>query len=424
MASLFYSEDDVFWVYDTFGAERLERDLQQGVFSPEQIIEACAYDGGDKTDLVLLQTLLPYADLQRLPQLVKKLNTPLFAQVREHLLERTPAAAEFVGPPFDNKAVWLLAADYNNPSSDLQKLFASEDPILEVLTNADLLDQTLKTMNNPKAYGAIVWNAVTSLWARPNTLKIALQYAPDDFIQDNIVDLLRAARMTNGSDNPFGAYTAEDMVDELLAVVSEHTVAQWAQQNLQDEDVSRNSDFVQKWGVPHGKGRYDDVIAMMAARSATPPQMFDNSIRYYFRPIGEVSYSEAELRHFARESEIETISSTIKDELFALNPSDARLKMDTYSADKASAAVYVALQNAHPILAKVALDYIDWDNQFAKESLRLSLGPSSSNSKQAIVQKMIVKKEALDLKGRLSAEIAHTVDLRVDRDTDTPGRRM
>jgi hypothetical protein len=164
---------------------------------------------------------------------------------------------------------------------------------------------------------------------------------------------------------------------------------------------------------------------MIEARTATPPQAFENNIPHIFDGggwIGEVNYSFAEMRDMDRAQTLSQICSDIETQLFQLSPSDVRAKIEggTYSSDEINAIVYVALQKSHPILAKTALDYVDWTNQFAKESLRLALGKTSSDSKQAMVQQMIVKREAQDLKGRLSAEIAHTVE----RDTDAPQRRM
>lgn len=90
------------------------------------------------------------------------------------------------------------------------------------------------------------------------------------------------------------------------------------------------------------------------------------------------------------------------------------------SSEQINAGLYHALNVGIPMLANVALKHVDWDNQFAKESLRLALGPTSSNTKQAMVQQMIVKKEAQELNQRLSSQIAHLVD----RDTTEHARKM
>lgn len=420
---LFYSERDIFWVYDTFGVERLENDLKKGVFSSAQIVEACESTLGNEEEISLWQALLPYADLSRLPQWVERLNTPKFCELREHVLEHNPQACEFLGGTLKhNQAVWLLASDFSNPSQNLRDLFSSKNPVVDVLSNPEILDQTLKNLDNPKACGVFVWNGVKSLWASPRNLSIALQYAPKEFIEKNIVSLLRAARMANGADHPFGAYTAEEMVDALVPFVSQNTIVQWKTQNTLDTEASQNSDAVTKFGVPVSNGRYYDLIQMIEARTSQPPQVFDSSIAYTGGPafMGEVYVSHPDSRTFMREQEIDHICSKLKKELFDLSPADVRNKINEYTADEVNAMVYVALQNAHPILAKVALDHIDWNNQFAQESLRLAMGATSTNTKQAMVQQMIVKKEISDLKGRLSESIAPNLD----RDNDSPARRM
>lgn len=424
MQSLFYSETDIYWVYDTFGSERLESDLNNRVFSAEHIAHVC--ENGDPTEQQLFTIVLPYANLHELPQWVERLNTHPYLKLREYLLEINPTLGEILGNPLKaNSLVWLLASNFSMEPQAFQAMVSNNDPNLLVLTNPQILDNALKNLNNPKGYGPLVWNAIKGVWASPAHLKIALQYAPKEFIENNIQHLLEAARLSYDTDSPNGAFTAEQMVDELIPFVSEHMIDVWKQQNTVDIQEEQKPTFGQIYEFLAPKGRYHHLIEMIDARTATPQRAFDTDLPYIFDAaggwVGEVNYSFAEQREFGRRETLAQICCSIG-ELFQLSPSDVRSQVERgeYTPDEVNAIVYMALQKAHPILAKTALDYIDWNNQFAKESLRLALGATSSDSKQAMVQQMIVKKEAHDLKGRLSTEIAH----KVDRDTNTPGRRM
>lgn len=423
MSSLFYSEEDIYWVYDTFGAERLKHDLNNGVFSAQHIADVC--QNGNPEEQKLFAIVLPHADLNTLPKWVERLNTPKYLELREHLLEVAPISEEVLGASLKtNPLVWLLASNFSMKPEEFETMVNNNDPNLAVLTDPDVLEQPLKTLNNPKGYGLIVWNAITGMWASPAHLKIALQHAPQEFIDHNIQQLLEAARMASSSDAPTGAFTSEQMVDQLLPFVSQKMIEEWKQQNTADIQEGQKPIFGEIYEIVAPKGRYHHLIEMIDARTATPQKAFDTNLPYLFDGSGwvaEVHYSFAEVRDMERTQTLAQICSNIET-LFELSQSDVRAHIEggTYSSDEINAIVYVALQKSHPILAKTALDYVDWTNQFAKESLRLALGKTSSNSKQAMVQQMIVKREAQDLKGRLSAEISHTVE----RDTNTPTRRI
>lgn len=423
MPSLFYSEEDIYWVYDTFGAERLAQDLHNGVFCAEHIANVC--QNGDPEEQNLFAIVLPHADLNTLPKWVERLNTPKYLELREHLLEVAPISKEVLGASLKtNPLAWLLASNFSMKPEEFEAMVNSNDPNLAVLTDPNVLHGALQNLNNPKGYGIIVWNAIKGMWASPAHLKIALQYAPQEFIDNNIQQLLEAARMASSSDAPTGCFTAEQMVDELLPFVSQKMIEEWKQQNTVDTQEKQSPIFGEIYEALVPKGRYHHLIEMIEARTATPQKAFENNLSHIFDGSGwiaEVHYSFAQLRDMERTQTLSQICSDMET-LFELSQSDVRAKIEggEYSSDEINAIVYVALQKSHPILAKTALDYVDWTNQFAKESLRLALGKTSSNSKQAIVQQMIVKREAQDLKGRLSAEIAHTVE----RDTDAPTRRM
>ena len=424
MSLLFYSEEDIYWVYDTFGAERLKHDLNNGVFSAQHIAEVCQNGNPEEQDLFTF--VLPHADLNTLPKWVERLNTPKYLKLREHLLEVAPISEEVLGASLKtNPLVWLLASNFSMKPEEFETMVNNNDPNLAALTDPDVLDHPLKTLNNPKGYGIIVWNAITGMWASPAHLKIALKHAPQEFIDHNIQQLLEAARMASSLDAPTGAFTSEQMVDQLLPFVSQKMIEEWKQQNTADIQEGQKPIFGEIYEIVAPKGRYHHLIEMIDARTATPQKEFDTNLTDLFAEggwIGEVHYSFAERREMQRAETLSHIHSDIESELFTLSPSDARAKIEggTYTSDHVNAIVYVALTKGHPILAKTALDYVDWNNQFAKESLRLALGKTSSNSKQAMVQQMIVKREAQDLKGRLSAEISHTVE----RDTNTPTRRI
>ena len=417
MSALFYNDNDIFWVYDTFGADRLTRDLETGVFSAEHIDEVTKNLYGD-ADPELIELVLPYANFSQLPQWVERLNTYEYWRTREMVLEANPAASAVLGPPLAHASLeaQLLMVDLDNYPEQVQQLLDAQHPALRVLTEPSVLDNTLRQLNNPPALKVILERSITSKWSHPEMLAVVLQYVPKNLVEEKLVEMLRAARRSNGQDHPTKTYTPENMFDLLLPYVSDEVMEQWATANAQEREKNERNVLLQHFEIPLSEGPFADVVNMVKARRADNPKPL-NSVAVFpslwasgfsGRRITD-GFSPQENRALSRQEQIRSIVDPIRRDYSLEGVSGVRnnIVKKVYTTDQINAVVYLGLTECLPLLVKTGLEFVDWSNQFARESLRVALTMPSGDNKHQMCQNMIIAKEAEDLKGRLSAQIPH-----------------
>lgn len=417
MSALFYDNNDIFWVYDTCGADRLARDLEAGVFSADHVDEV-AKNLYTEADPELAELVLPYANFSQLPQWVERLNTYEYWRTREMVLEVNPAASAVLGPPLAHASLeaQLLMVDLDNYPEQVQQLLDAQDPALRVLTEPSVLDNTLRQLNNPPALNVILERSITSKWSHPEMLAVVLQYAPKNLVETKLVEMLRAAQRSNGQDHPTKSYTPEDMFDLLLPYVSNEVMEQWANANAQEREKNERNVLLKHFEVPLSDGPFADVVKMVEARRADNPMPLNSVAVFPSLWASGFSgqritdgFSPQQNRALSRQEQIRSIVNPIRRDYSLEGVSGVRnnIVKKVYTTDQINAVVYLGLTECLPLLVKTGLEFVDWSNQFARESLRVALTMPSDDNKHQMCQNMIIAKEAEDLKGRLSAQIPH-----------------
>lgn len=404
--SLFYDDQNIFWVFKRWGAEKVADDLQQGIFDAahiEEAIETCGSRFGPSYDPILRKTLLPYVQLANHPDIIQGLQHPTGWDMREYILEKSPHLSSVLGPSFQALDLRTLTLMWDLPSLSAERRQMIEHAeALDVIMDDTVFERVIQNIVSPEAFIPILFNAVYSPWSNPDTLSVLLKHIPPHIVEDNLERLLPFAAQSPKKEWPNAQHrTAEHMIDLLLPYASEDTIQNWIQ------------------------GEYEAGRVIQLRR--TPGYVFDgySSIIQMFEkeymclpPMSEICYSPTQEREDAIAERTAVVSGVYESK--GIVGVHEGLKNNQFSSEEINAALYHALVKGIPTLAKVVIGHTDWNDQFTKESLRLSLGPTFSNSKQAMVQQMILKKEASELNGRLSAEIAPFRE----RDTDGPSRKI
>lgn len=414
---LFYDDRNIYWVFDTFGKERVEEYLHSGKFDDKHIndvMEVSSNPFWPTYDRVLTQLVLPYIDLSKHPKIVQDFLYPSGIGVREYVLEHAPHQSSVIGPSFKNldARTLMLMWDLNNISQHTAKGFDAAGAI-DVLTDDEVFERTLQNVDNPEIFIPILFNAAHSPWSNLDNLVTVLKYAPENIIQERLAELIcDAARKTSPNWPNIRQRSPEHLVGALLPYVTETVLQEWTQNDHMAAEIVK---LYQDPNKPFEALYFDEKLrhsfdgfdqAYNDSRVSTGghyPCTYGNG-DFDKNPIAD--------RKEVREGLIEDIVSVIAEiyENKGIAGVQDAINAQQLSGEQINAGLYHALNKGIPMLANVALKHIDWNNQFAKESLRLALGPTSSNSKQAMVQQMIVKKEAKEQNGRLSAEIAYIVE--------------
>ena len=413
---LFYDDRNIYWVFDTFGKERVEEYLHNGKFDAKHIndvMEASSNRFWPTYDRVLTQLVLPYVDLQQNPNILPDFLHPSGIGVREYVLEHAPHQSSVIGPSFKNldARVLFLMWDLENISQHTANGFDAEGAI-DVLTDDKVFEQTLQNVPSPEMFVPILFNAVYSPWSTPENLATVLKYAPKDIFQEHLAELIcDAARKTEPYWPNAQHRSAEQMVGALLPYVQDSVLAEWI----------KNDHIAAQMIQLHQHPEYPFEALRPGEHLRHTFDGFDqayndycgNTVRHYPCTIGWDDGKHPIVdRKEIREGLIEDIVSVVSEiyEQKGISGVQDAITSGQLNSEQINAGLYHALNQGIPMLANVALKHVNWDNQFAKESLRLALGATSSNTKQAMVQQMIVKKEAKELNGRLSATIAHIVE--------------
>lgn len=414
---LFYDDRNIYWVFDTFGKERVEEYLHGGKFDEKHINDVMEVSSNrlwPTYDRVLTQLILPHIDLSKHPKILQDFLYPSGVGVREYVLEHAPHQSSVIGASFKNldARTLMLMWDLNNISQHTAKGFDAAGAI-DVLTDDEVFEQTLQNVDNPEIFTPILFNAVHSPWSTLDNLATVLKYAPKEIVTERLADLICDAAVKTPSNWPNAQHRrAENMIGVLLPYVTETVLEEWiANDHMAAKIVKDHQDPNKTF-----KALYFDE---------KPRRSFDGFDQAYYDSRvstgghypctygnGDFDKNPIADRKEVRDGLIEDIVSVIVkiyEDTGIAGVQDA-INSQQLTSEQINAGLYHALNKGIPMLANIALKHIDWDNQFAKESLRLALGPTSSNSKQAMVQQMIVKKEAKEQNGRLSAEIAHIVE--------------
>lgn len=422
---LFYDDRNIYWVFDTFGKERVEEYLHSGKFDTNHIndvMEVSSNPYWPTYDRVLTQLVLPHVDLSKNPKIVQDFLYPSGIGVREYVLEHAPHQSSVIGPSFNtvDPRILMLMWDLDNISQYTAKGFDAAGAI-DVLTDDDVFERTLQNVPRPEMFTPILFNAVYSPWSTLEHLATVLKYAPEDIIQERLAELIcNAARKTDLLWPNAQQRSPEHMVAALLPYVQPSALEEWTQ----NDHIA--SEVIQRYQTP-------DAPFTALDSDVKPHQTFDGFDEAYndsrvrtsvFYPCISEWQPDNPIadRKEMREGLIEDIVSVVAEiyEHKGIAGVQDAITSGQLTSEQINAGLYHALNVGIPMLANVALKHVDWDNQFAKESLRLALGATSSNTKQAMVQQMIVKKEAKELNGRLSAEISHIVE----RNTTENARKM
>lgn len=422
---LFYDDRNIYWVFDTFGKERVEEYLHSGKFDTNHIndvMEVSSNPYWPTYDRVLTQLVLPHVDLSKNPKILQDFLYPSGIGVREYVLEHAPHQSSVIGPSFNtvDPRILMLMWDLDNISQYTAKGFDAAGAI-DVLTDDDVFERTLQNVPRPEMFTPILFNAVYSPWSTPENLATVLKYAPEDIIQERLAELIcNAARKTDLLWPNAQQRSPEHMVAALLPYVQPSALEEWTQ----NDHIA--SEVIQRYQTP-------DAPFTALDSDVKPHQTFDGFDEAYndsrvrtsvFYPCISEWQPDNPIadRKEMREGLIEDIVSVVAEiyEHKGIAGVQDAITSGQLTSEQINAGLYHALNVGIPMLANVALKHVDWDNQFAKESLRLALGATSSNTKQAMVQQMIVKKEAKELNGRLSAEISHIVE----RNTTENARKM
>lgn len=404
--SLFYDDQNIFWVFKRWGAEKVVEDLEKGVFDAAQIEEAiqkCSSRFDPSYDPVLRKTLLPYVQLANHPDIVQGLQHPSGWDMREYILEKSPHLSSVLGPSFQTLDLRTLILMWDLPTlSPERRQMIEQAEALDVIMDDAVFERVVQNITAPQAFIPILFNAVYSPWSNPDTLSVLLKHIPSHIVEQNLERLLMFAAQNPKKEWPNAQQrSAEQMIDLLLPYASEETIQNWIKGEYEAGRViqlRRTPGYV-----------FDGYSVLM--------QMFEKE-HMYLAPISEIECHPIQEHEEAIAERTEVVSGVYESK--GIVGVHEGLKNNQFSSEEINAALYHALVKGIPTLAKVVIGHIDWNDQFAKESLRLSLGPTFSNSKQAMVQQMILKKEASELNGRLSAEIAPFIE----RDTDAPSRKI
>lgn len=413
---LFYDDRNIYWVFDTFGKERVEEYLHSGKFDTNHINEVMEVSSNPywpTYDRVLTQLVLPHVDLNKNPKIVQDFLYPSGVGVREYVLEHAPHQSSVIGPSFNtvDPRIWMLMWDLDNISQYTAKGFDAAGAI-DVLADDDVFERTLQNVSRPEMFTPILFNAVYSPWSTLEHLATVLKYAPEDILQERLAELIcDAARKTDLLWPNAQQRCAEHMVGALLPYVKDSVLDEWVKNDHMAAEIIKLYQDPDRPFKAH-----DPDVKLRHSFDGFDQAYNDSRVRtggHYPCSPGEYAKTDPiadrkELRQ-ERIDEIVSVIAEIYEHKGIAGVQDA-INSQQLTSEHINAGLYHALNNGIPMLANIALKHIDWDNQFAKESLRLALGATSSNSKQAMVQQMIVKKEAQELNGRLSATIAHIVE--------------
>ena len=416
---LFYDERNIYWVLDTLRGQGVEQYLQEQKFDAQhinEVFEICSRPYHPAWNTILTTLLAPYVDLSKHHDLLRELQKPQGLDVREYILEKSPHMASLIGPSFQNVDVQFLTLMWDlSGLSPEQKHQIDTAGSLNVLYDDALFENTIKSVPTSELFVPILYNAVHSPWSTLENLAIVLQYAPKDLVQEHLRDLIRVAGQKTRAHWPNAdVRSAEYTVDALLPYVDAHTLQEW----IANDDIA--AEIVQSRQTPNQAFEHTRVIHMFRefAQQLTTGSInncFDHShLDNNKDPIRD----RKAIRDKTIEELIQPIAHLYENQGIA-GVQDS-INSQQLTSEHINAGLYHALNKGIPMLANIVLKHIDWDNQFTKESLRLAAGKTSSDSKQAMVQQMIVKKEAQELNGRLSAEISHIVE----RNTTEHTRKM